>query len=139
MFTSHLADRPVCLFATPSVVLAQACSPDRNQAGIGADQALGTEPCQLECLPHLQAEAILASDHPLLHRQIPLVGATDERSTRMRRREIRSAVEHARSCPSTQRSSWQLCTAGHHPAPRQHDKALLARLAADHVMAHAME
>src|ERR1700760_408638 len=112
MFTSHLADRPVCLFATPSVVLAQACSPDRKQTGIGAYQALGTEPGWLECLPHLQAEAILASDHPLLHRQIPLGGATDERSTRMRQREIRPAVEHARSCPPTQRSSWQLCTAG---------------------------
>jgi len=55
MFTTHLADRPVRLFATPSFVLAHACSPDRNQAGIGADQALGTEPCRLECLPHLQA------------------------------------------------------------------------------------
>src|SRR3954463_13418403 len=77
MRTSAPAGRHVRLVPTTASRLAHAALPDRDQAGVGLDQALRAEPGRLERDPNIQAGAIHTLDHPLLHGHTPLVGAPD--------------------------------------------------------------
>src|SRR4051794_15008561 len=74
MLTSAPAGRHVRLVPTTASRLAHAALPDRDQAGVGLDQALRAEPGRLERDPNIQAGAIHTLDHPLLHGHTPLVG-----------------------------------------------------------------
>src|SRR3954462_4035914 len=74
MRTSAPAGRHVRLVPTTASRLAHAALPDRDQAGVGLDQALRAEPGRLERDPNIQAGAIHTLDHPLLHGPTPWWG-----------------------------------------------------------------
>src|SRR3954454_17268890 len=114
MLTSAPAGRHGRLVPTTASRLAHAALPDRNQAGVGLDQALRAEPGRLERDPNIQAGAIHTLDHPLLHGHTPLVGAPDGASApHGRRHSPAGAAASARSPRTTRTPVWQLCTGDH--------------------------
>src|SRR4051794_17364764 len=114
MLTSAPAGRHVRLVPTTASRLAHAALPDRDQAGVGLDQALRAEPGRLERDPNIQAGAIHTLDHPLLHGHPPLVGAPDGASApHGRRHSPAGAAAFARSPRTTRTPVWQLCTGDH--------------------------
>src|SRR3954470_3705442 len=116
MLTSAPAGRHVRLVPTTASRLAHAALPDRDQAGVGLDQALRAEPGRLERDPNIQAGAIHTLDHPLLHGHTPLVGAPDGASApHGRRHSPAGAAAFARSPRTTRTPVWQLCTGDHLP------------------------
>src|SRR6478735_12162229 len=122
MLTSASADQPVRLSRGLGSGR-HACPPDREQTGVGVDQALLAYAGRLERLAHHQAGAILASDHPLLHRKRLLSKAPDADSVRPYRRQTPGRVaRYAGSFWTTRSPAWQDCTGGHDPALRQHDE-----------------
>src|SRR3954452_23257486 len=125
MLTSAPAGRHVRLVPTTASRLAHAALPDRDQAGVGLDQALRAEPGRLERDPNIQAGAIHTLDHPLLHGRTPLVGAPDGASApHGRRHSPAGAAAFARSPRTTRTPVWQLCTGDHDPALGQGPEAL---------------
>src|SRR5206468_5217168 len=126
MLTSAPAGRHVRLVPTTASRLAHAALPDRDQAGVGLDQALRAEPGRLERDPNIQAGAIHTLDHPLLHGRTPLVGAPDGASApHGRRHSPAGAAAFARSPRTTRTPVWQLCTGDHLPPPRLDREARL--------------
>src|SRR4051794_12789458 len=131
MLTSASADQPVRLSRGLGSGR-HACPPDREQTGVGVDQALLAYAGRLERLAHHQARAILVSDHPLLHRKRLLSEAPDADSVRPYRRQTPGRVaRYAGSFWTTRSPAWQDCTGGHNPPLRQQDEALGACNTAD--------
>src|SRR3954454_10556963 len=125
MLTSASADQPVRLSRGLGSGR-HACPPDREQTGVGVDQALLAYAGRLERLAHHQARAILVSDHPLLHRKRLLSDAPDADSVWPYRRQTPGRVaRYAGSFWTTRSPAWQDCTGGHHPSPgQQHESTL---------------
>src|SRR3954447_23194584 len=131
MLTSAPAGRHVRLVPTTASRLAHAALPDRDQTGVGLDQALRAEPGRLERDPNIQAGAIHTLDHPLLHGPTPLVGAPDGASApHGHRHSPAGAAAFARSPRTTRTPVWQRCTGDHLPPSWLHREARLP-LAAD--------
>src|SRR3954468_18336445 len=124
MLTSAPAGRHVRLVPTTAYRLAHAALPDRDQTGVGLDQALRAEPGRLERDPNIQAGAIHTLDHPLLHGPTPLVGAPDGASApHGHRHSPAGAAAFARSPRTTRTPVWQRCTGDHDPALRRGHEA----------------
>src|SRR5690349_9484088 len=124
MLTSAPAGRHVRSVPTTASRLAHAALPDRDQTGVGLDQALRAEPGRLERDPNIQAGATHTLDHPLLHGHTPLVGAPDGASAqRGRRHSPAGAAAFARSPRTTRTPVWQLCTGDRPPSHRERVEA----------------